>query len=105
MKLINYALLSMMALMPQAVWAIKLANDGNMPAPTTSVPETIERGGTITAVNRQARTITVDGATYTLGSGVGQGLKPNMQVVFRTVKGSYGVETITAIQQLTPRGK
>lgn len=104
MKLINYALISMMALMPQAVWAIKPANV-DMSSATTSVPETIERGGTITAVNPNARTITVDGATYTLGSGVGQGLKPNMQVVFRTVKGSYGVETITAIQQLIPRGK
>ena len=105
MKLINYALLSMMALAPQTVLAITSANDGNMPTPATSAPAAIERGGTITAMNRQAGTITVDGATYTLGSGVGQGLKPNMQVVFRTVKGSYGGETITAIQQFIPHGK
>ncbi len=104
MKFINRAFVMALLVMPQAVWAVTPANIGTMPLTNTSA--TIERGGTITAVNRRERTITVDGVTYSLASGVGEGLRKNMQVIFSTVKSGYGgQETIRAIQQITQPGK
>ncbi len=105
MKLINYAVVTMMAFMPQAVWAIKPANVGDMPA-TSSTPVTVERSGTITAVNHQNRTATIDGVAYTYTGGIEPGLQPKMQVIFSTVKSGYsGPDIITAIQPVVPRSK
>jgi len=56
MKFINRAFVMALLVMPQAVWAVTPANIGTMPLTNTSA--TIERGGTITAVNRRERTIT-----------------------------------------------
>lgn len=98
MKLINRTLFMALLIAPQMVWAVTPANNsgiGSMPLTNTS--GTIERGGTITAVDRQGRTITVDGVTYLLGSGVAQGLKINMQIRFSTTNAS-GQQKVTAIQ-------
>jgi len=104
MKFINRTFVMALLVMPQAVWAVTPANIGTMPLTNTSA--TIERGGTITAVNRRERTITVDDVTYSLASGSGEGLQKNMQVTFSTVKSGYGgQETISSIQQVKQPGK
>lgn len=105
MKLINWTLFSLIALLaaPQAVWAITPANNGgSTSAPLTNTTGTIERGGTVTAVNLQRGTITVDGVTYplatTLTTGVPPGLKKNMRIRFTTIKNSVtGKQTVSAI--------
>ena len=97
MKFINRAFVMALLVMPQAVWAVTPANIETVPSTSTSAAT--ERGGTITAVNRRERTITVDGVTYLLASGVGEDLRKNMQVIFSTVKSGYGgQETISTIQ-------
>lgn len=72
MKLIKWMLCSAAILLfvSQPSWAITATNSGirNMPLTTTS--GTIDRGGTITAVNPEKETITVDGVTYSLAASI-----------------------------------
>ena len=101
-----YHLFFVMALlsMSQTAIAIKPANLGDMPA--YSAPTTVERSGTITAVNHQNRTVTIDGVAYTYTGGMERGLQPKMQVIFSAVKSGYsGPDIITAIQPVIPRSK
>ena len=90
--------------MSQTALAIKPTNLGDTPA--YSVPSTVERSGTITAVNSQNRTITIDDVAYTYTGGIERGLQPKMQVIFSTHKSGYnGPDIITAIQPVIPRSK
>lgn len=78
-------------------------NRSNWGVPATNASGTIERGGTITAVDFRNKTITVDGVIYSflatslkvysddpLVAGTPQNLQKNMRIRFNTTKDSYG---------------
>jgi hypothetical protein len=110
MKLINWALFSFIALLiaPQEVWAAKAANGVTPSTPLTNAPQTIERGGTVTGINLQRGTITVNGAIYSFAStftGVPPGLKKNTKIRFGTIKDSIsGKERVVGISISSPPG-
>ena len=54
----------------QPIWAVTVKDSGTTSSrPIASAYDTIERGGMITAVNREQKTISVDGVSYPLGFG------------------------------------
>lgn len=98
----------------QPGWAVTAAGaDKTAPAATKSLnvtPETIARGGTITAVNQQNGTISVDGISYLLPSGslavysdnlsVSGSifkLEQGMKIRFNTVRDMNGQNKVTEI--------
>lgn len=74
MRLVKWAVLSVMMGFGLAcpVWAVTPANipGTGMTSATGNASETIERGGTITAVDPSSRSISVDGTRYTLSYSV-----------------------------------
>ena len=54
----------------QPIWAVTVKDSGTTSSrPIASAYDTIERGGMITAVNREQKTISVNGVSYPLGFG------------------------------------
>jgi len=101
MKLINRILFSIVLLMAMpAGWAITASNGGGTPAPAANTTgTTTERGGTVTAVDLQARTIAVNGVTYQIApslTSLPPGLKKNVKILFTTTK-FYGQDKVSAI--------
>lgn len=106
MKFNKWALFSVAVLLTlqQPVWAvIPSANGSIRDTPLTNTSGTIERGGTITAMDLRSKTITVDGVTYTilatslkvysadpLVAGTPLNLQKNMRIRFNTVKEIVG---------------
>jgi len=106
MKFIKWALFSaaMLLTLQQPVWAVTPSANGSIRGmPLTNTSGTIERGGTITAVDLRSKTITVDGVTYTLlatslkvysadplVAGTPLNLQKNMRIRFNTVKEIVG---------------
>ena len=103
MKVIKWTLFSAAVLLSvlQPVWAVTpAANSGIRSMPLTdNTTGTIERGGTITAVDRQGKTITVDGVTYPFATtSTHRNLQNNMQIRFSTIKDRIsGQEKISEI--------
>lgn len=120
MKFISWTLFSAAALLavPQPVWAVTQAiNSGirNMPLANTS--GTIERGGTITAINPKKETIAVDGVIYPLATSVRiyaandletsrHNLRKNTRIRFSTAKDTVsGQEKIIEIWIINPSSR
>ena len=108
MKLINWALFSIVLLVAsQGAWAVMVKNGGggSPPPATNATGTTTERGGIVTAVNRKARTISVDGVTYPIApslTSLPPGLKKNMKILFSTTR-FYGQDKVSAITITAPR--
>lgn len=112
MKFIKWMLIPAVAAMTVSlpVWAvIPVTNSGSGSVPQTSTAENIERGGTITDMNSEKKTITVDGVTYPVAAATkvyaadvvasGHSLKKNMMIRFTTVKDRVsGQEKIIGIR-------
>jgi hypothetical protein len=115
MKPVNLILFSLAGILmvPPAAWAIKVKTiDGasvTQSAPPASVSKTIGRGGTVNSVNRQGRTITVDGITYPLASSFNEVpaiLKKGTKIRFETIKDSLSrKEIIIGISIANPPGE
>ena len=111
MKFIKWMLIPAVAAMTVSlpVWAvIPATGSGSGSVPQTSTAENIERGGTITDMNPEKKTITVDGAAYPVAAATkvyaadvaasGHSLKKGMMIRFTTVKDRVsGQEKITGI--------
>lgn len=106
MKWSKYMLMSALILpvLPLPALAVtKAGNSSVWAAPVSNTSGTVERGGTITAVDVRGKTIAVDDVSYPLSAsslnvysddpavaGSLLNLKKNMRVRFSTVKESYG---------------
>ena len=112
MKLMRWKLFSVVALLVvlQPVLAITpTVNSVSTNAPLTNTSGTIERGGTITDVNADKKTITVDGISYPFAYSIAvtaadnlhssqQSLRKGMRIRFVTTKDSAkGQERVTEI--------
>ena len=115
MKLIKWILIYAVAATAPllSVGAMTLTNHAENPAvilnvPASNLPETIERGGTITAIDPRGKTLSVDQVVYPLagslkvyaaeGGAMGQRLKKNGLIRFKTVKDrTSGQEKIIGI--------
>jgi len=101
MKFIKWMLIPAVAAMTVSlpVWAVIPATgtgSGSGTVPQTSTAENIERGGTITDMNPEKKTITVDGAVYPVAAATkvyaadvavsGHSLTKGMMIRFTTVK-------------------
>ncbi|MDD5395529.1 MAG: hypothetical protein PHE17_21100 [Thiothrix sp.] len=64
-KLITYFAVLLLAL-PQSAWSVRVKENGTVARQAADTPSTIERGGTITAVDLANQTLAVDGVTYLL---------------------------------------
>lgn len=101
MKFIKWVLFSaaVFLTLQQPVWAVTPSANGSIrDMPLTNTSGTVERGGTITAVDLRSKTITVDGVTYPLlatslrvysadplVAGTTLNLQKNMRIRFNTV--------------------
>ena len=72
MKNIKWILFSTAALllMSQPIWAVTVKGANTTSSkPVASAYDTVERGGMITSVNQEKKTISVDGVSYPLAFG------------------------------------
>lgn len=118
MKFIKWAILSATALLTlqQPVWAVTPSVYGSIKDKhLTNTSGTIERGGSITAVDLQNKTITVDGVTYPLLAasltvhsadpliaGNPLNLQKNMRIRFNTIIDTRRNERVSEIWITNP---
>jgi hypothetical protein len=119
MKYIKWTLFSAAAFLAlsQPVWAVTPAGAGAATGSAlANTYGTVERGGTITAVNQENRTISVDGVSYPLSFGpvtvhsYGPAvpnifkLKQGTKIRFNTVWDTDGQDRVNEIWVKTPGG-
>jgi len=106
-------------LLSQSTWAAR-PTGSNAPTntPLTNASGTIERGGMISSIDPERKTITVDGITFPFqassvsihseahgATGANLNLEQGMLIRFNTVKEKYkGREVISEIWITTPKG-
>ncbi|GEM_PF-1926284 len=118
MKFTKWAIFSAAVLLTlqQPVWAVTPSAYGSIKnMPSTNTSGTIERGGAITDIDLQNKTITVDGVIYPLlatslrvnsadplVAGTPLNLQKNMRIRFSTIKDTGANERVSEIWITNP---